>query len=234
VTGVVKDSKTDVLLSGSVVKSIGSDGITLEITTGADGTFRFMLKANTDYVFVASREGYLNGKERETTKGLEVSTDFNSTIYLASTAKPIELSNSNVFYDFDKWDLRPEAMVSLDRLIETLADNPNITIELMSHTDARASDEYNIDLSQKRAQAVVDYLIERGIPSDRLQAKGYGETMPKVVTARITEQYPFLREGTELTENFINGLTSVEQQEIGHQFNRRTEFRVLSTDYEAK
>jgi len=233
VTGVVKDSKTDDLLTGSVVKSIGSDGITLETTTVGDGTFRFMLKANTDYVFVASREGYLNGKERETTKGLEVSTDFNSTIYLASTAKPIELSNSNVFYDFARWDLRPEAMVSLDRLIETLADNPNITIELMSHTDARATDEFNMDLSQKRAQAVVDYLIERGIPSDRLQAKGYGETMPKVVTARIAEQYPILTEGTELTESFINNLSTVEQQEIGHQFNRRTEFRVLSTDYEA-
>lgn len=231
VEGVVKDSKTDDFLQGSVVKSIGSDGITLETTTGSDGGFKFMLKAGTDYVFVASHEGYLNGKERETTKGLDVSTDFTTTIYLASTEKPIELSNSNVFYDFGKWNLRPEAMVSLDKLIETLGDNPNITIELMSHTDSRASDEFNLELSQKRAQSVVDYLIERGIPADRLEAKGYGETMPKVVTARIAEQYPFLREGTELTESFINSLPTEDQQEIAHQLNRRTEFRVLSTDY---
>jgi peptidoglycan-associated lipoprotein len=234
VSGLVKDSKTDELLAGSVVKSIGSDGITIESTTGGDGSFKFMLKANTDYVFVASRTGYLNGKERETTKGLEVSTDFKTTIYLASIAKPIELSNSNVFYDFAKWDLRPEAMVSLDKLIETLLDNPNITIELMSHTDARASDEFNMELSQKRAQSVVDYLIERGIASGRLQAKGYGESMPKIADAKIAEQYPFLKNGTELTEAFINSLTSLEQQEIAHQFNRRTEFRVLSTDYQGQ
>lgn len=232
VSGLVRDSKTDELLSGSVIKSIGSDGITIESTTGDDGSFKFMLKANTDYVFVASHTGYLNGKERETTKGLEASTDFKTTIYLASIAKPIELSNSNVFYDFAKWDLRPEAMVSLDKLIETLTDNPNITIELMSHTDARASDEFNMELSQKRAQSVVDYLIERGIDPGRLQAKGYGETMPKVVTAKIAAQYPFLRDGTELTESFINSLPSLEQQEIAHQYNRRTEFRVLTTDYQ--
>jgi peptidoglycan-associated lipoprotein len=234
VSGVVRDSKTDELLTGSVVKSIGSDGITIETTTGEDGTFKFMLKANTDYVFVASRVGYLNGKERETTKGLETSTDFKTTIYLASIAKPIELSNSNVFYDFAKWDLRPEAMVSLDKLIEPLTDNPNITIELMSHTDSRASDEFNMELSQKRAQSVVDYLIERGIETGRLQAKGYGETMPKVVTAKITAQYPFLKDGAELTESYINSLSSLEQQEIAHQYNRRTEFRVLSTDYKGK
>jgi len=234
VSGLVRDSKTDELLSGSVVKSIGSDGITIETTTGGDGSFKFILKANTDYVFVASHTGYLNGKERETTKGLEASTDFKTTIYLASTAKPIELSNSNVFYDFAKWDLRPEAMVSLDKLIETLTDNPNITIELMSHTDSRASAEFNMDLSQKRAQSVVDYLIERGIDPGRLQAKGYGESMPKVVTAKMTAQYPFLKEGTELTESFINSLPTLEQQEIAHQFNRRTEFRVLSTDYQPR
>ncbi len=231
VLGAVKDEKTDEVLPNAIVKSIGSDGITLETTTDAGGSFKFMLKPNTDYVFVASHEGYLNGKERETTKGLDQSTDFKTTIYLSSIAKPIELSNSNVFYDFAKWDLRPEAMVSLDKLIETLNDNPNVTIELMSHTDSRGSDADNIELSQKRAQSVVDYLIDRGIASDRLSAKGYGETQPKVVDKRIKEQYSFLQEGTTLTESYINSLSTIERQEIAHQLNRRTEFRVLSTDY---
>jgi peptidoglycan-associated lipoprotein len=232
VIGEVRDDKTDELLVEATVKSIGSDGITVETTTSEDGSFRLMLKPNTDYVFVASRVGYLNGKERETTKGLNNSTDFRTTIYLSNIRETIELSNSNVFYDFARWDLRPEALVSLDRLIETLTDNPTITIELMSHTDVRGTNEDNIELSQKRAQSVVDYLIERGIDPARLSAKGYGEEMPKVVTKRLDGDYDFLNEGTELTETFINSLPSIEEQEIAHQLNRRTEFRVLRTDYQ--
>lgn len=230
VIGEVRDDKSDEILVGAVVKSIGSDGITVETTAGEDGAFRFMLNPNTDYVFVASREGYLNGKERETTKGQEQSNDFRTTIYLSNIRETIELSNSNVFYDFARWDLRPEAMVSLDKLIETLGDNPTITIELMSHTDNRGQDEDNIELSQKRAQSVVDYLIERGIDPTRLSARGYGENMPKVVTRRDSDAYNFLREDTELTESYINSLP-VSQQEVAHQLNRRTEFRVLRTDY---
>jgi len=230
VIGEVRDDKSDELLANTTVKSIGSDGITVETTTGGDGEFRFMLKPNTDYVFVASREGYLNGKERETTKGQEKSSDFRTTIYLSNILETIELSNSNVFYDFAKWDLRPEAMVSLDKLIETLNDNPTITIELMAHTDARDSEEFNIDLSQKRAQSVVDYLIERGIDPARLSAKGYGESMPKVVTKRISESYSYLPEGTLLDVDYIESLPLIRQEEA-HQLNRRTEFRVLRANY---
>jgi peptidoglycan-associated lipoprotein len=230
VIGEIRDNRTDELLVDATVKSIGSDGITVETTTDADGVFRFMLKPNTDYVFVASKDGYLNGKERETTKGQEKSTDFRTTIYLSNIRETIELSNSNVFYDFAKWDLRPEAMVSLDKLIETLNDNPTVTIELMANTDSRDSEEYNLQLSQKRAQSVVDYLIERGIDPARLSARGYGESRPKTVTARIHESYPFLPEGTVLTEQFINSLPASRQEEA-HQLNRRTEFRVLRTDY---
>lgn len=230
--GVVRDEKTDEVIPSSTVKLIGSDGLNIQSETGDDGTFRFMLQPNTDYVFIASKEGYLNGKGRETTKGQDQSRDFRATIYIASIAKPIELSNSNVFYDFAKWDLRPEAMVSLDKLVETLIDNPNITIELMSHTDSRDTEEFNLELSQKRAQSVVDYLIEKGIRTDRLSAKGYGESMPKVVTKRIAEEYNFLNENDVLTVAFIDRLPTVEQKEIAHQMNRRTEFRVLTTDYE--
>ena len=91
------------------------------------------------------------------------------TILLTAIDKPIELPN--ILYDFGKWDLRPESMVSLDKLVETLIDNPNVTIELMSHTDSRDTEEYNQDLSQKRAQVVVQYLIDKGIEPERLSAK---------------------------------------------------------------
>jgi len=152
------------------------------------------------------------------------------TILLTAIDKPIELPN--IFYDFNKWDLRPESMVSLDKLVETLTDNPNVTIELMSHTDSRDTEEFNYDLSQKRAQSVIQYLIEKGIEPGRLSAKGYGESSPKVVDTDIASQWPFLKNGTTLSESFINTLATEEQKEIAHQINRRTEFRVLRTDYE--
>jgi len=231
ITGLVKDEKTGIAIPGSVVQLIASDGSNLQAETGTGGDFKFALKPAVDYIFLASKKGYLNGKEKETTKGQEKSRDFMVTILLSAIDKPIELPN--IFYDFDKWDLRPESMVTLDKLVETLNDNPNVTIELMSHTDARNTEEYNMILSQKRAQSVVDYLVTKGIELERLTAKGYGKSSPKIVDAEIAAQYSFLKAGTQLTEQYINGLANDEQKEIAHQINRRTEFIVLRTDYES-
>jgi peptidoglycan-associated lipoprotein len=231
VTGLVKDEKNGTAIPGSSVQLIASDGSNLQAETGAGGDFKFNLKANVDYIFLASKKGYLNGKEKETTKGQDKSRDFMVTILLTAFDRPIELPN--ILYDFGKWDLRPESMVSLDKLVETLNDNPNVTIELMSHTDSRDTEEYNQELSQKRAQVVVQYLIDKGIEPDRLMAKGYGESTPKVVDDATAADNPFLKEGVTLTEAFINSLPNEEQKEIAHQINRRTEFRVLRTDYKS-
>lgn len=229
VTGLVKDEKTGTPIPSSTVQLIASDGSNLQAETGSGGDFKFALKPDVDYIFLASKKGYLNGKEKETTKGMEKSRDFMVTILLTAFDKPIELSN--IFYDFGKWDLRPESMVSLDKLVETLIDNETVTIELMSHTDSRDTEEYNQDLSQKRAQSVVQYLIEKGIEPERLLAKGYGESSPITVDSTTVQQSPFLKEGTTLTEQYINTLANDEQKEIAHQINRRTEFKVLRTDY---
>jgi peptidoglycan-associated lipoprotein len=229
ITGIVRDEKTNRVLPGASVKSIGSDGLTVEAITTGEGSFRFILNPNTDYVFVGSMPGFLNGRERETTKGLEKSTDFNTVIYLSPIDQVIELPN--IFYDYAKWDLRPESMVSLDKLVETLNDNPGITIELMSHTDSRGSAEDNIVLSQKRAQSVVDYLVTKGIDITRLTARGYGESTPKKVDEKTIQDFDFLPKDQILTEEYINSLPGVEKQEKAHQVNRRTEFRVIRTDY---
>lgn len=231
VTGLVKDEKTGAAIPSSTVQLIASDGSNLQAETGQGGDFKFTLKPDVDYIFLASKKGFLNGKEKETTKGQDKSRDFMVTILLTAIDKPIELPN--IFYDFGKWDLRPESMVSLDKLVETLNDNPNVTIELMSHTDSRDTEEYNLELSQKRAQTVVQYLIDKGIDPERLLAKGYGESSPKVVDAAIAAQSPFLKSGVTLTEQYINSLANDEQKEIAHQINRRTEFKVLKTDYES-
>ena len=204
ITGLVKDEKTGQPVPAATVQLIASDGANMQAETGSAGDFKFSLRPEVDYIFLASAKGYLNGKEKETTRGQDKSREFMATIVLTPIDRPIELPN--IFYDFGKWDLRPESMVSLDKLVETLNDNPNITIELMSHTDSRDTEEYNLDLSQKRAQSVVEYLIAKGIERERLTARGYGEASPKVVDALIVQESPFLRPGATLTEQYINAL----------------------------
>lgn len=228
--GKVINERTSLALGGADVRLIGSDGTSLEYKTDSTGNFSFKLKAETDYLLVAFKKGFLNGKLRETTMGLETSRDFNATLVLAPYEKPIELPN--ILYDLAKWDLRPESMVALDALVETLEDNPNITIELMSHTDVRPFRAMtNLELSQNRAQSVVNYLISKGIASDRLKARGYGPDIPRAVDEKIAAQYNFLKVGDTLMKPFIDQLSSDQDKEIAHQLNRRTEFRVLRNDY---
>lgn len=93
----------------------------------------------------------------------------------------------NIFYDFDKATLRPESKKALDEMIKMLNDNPNVTIELGAHTDRKGSEQYNERLAQRRAQSVVDYLIAGGIAQDRLEAKGYGESVPKAINKRMAK-----------------------------------------------
>jgi peptidoglycan-associated lipoprotein len=148
--------------------------------------------------------------------------------YLPSISKPVLIED--IFYDFNKATLRPESKTALEELIAMLNDNPNVTIELSAHTDRIGSDTYNNSLSQRRAQAVVDYLIAGGIAADRLTAKGYGKTAPATVSKSAAARYDFLPEGQILDETFIKTLQPVQQAEAD-QINRRTEFKVLSTDY---
>ncbi len=227
--GKVLDANTNKPIKGAKVRIVGSDGTDLDITTLDDGSFKYKLNPHTDYIYLAKKEGYLNQKGKITTTELADSKTFTDEIRLANISDPVEVEN--IFYDFGKWELRPESKKELNKLIDILHANPNITIELSSHTDMVGDSLSNIILSQRRAQSVIDYLIEKGIAKDRLTAKGYGKNIPKTITPRLAQQYPFLPEGTVLTENFINSLKDNEQKEIANQLNRRTEFRVTSTNY---
>ncbi|MEF8983241.1 MAG: OmpA family protein, partial [Bacteroidales bacterium] len=230
IEGVVKNKKSEEPIQNAQVKLVGSDGMTMSSKTNEDGGFKFMLRPETDYVFVASKEKYLTNKENVSTTGLEESKVFEPELLLSSIEEPIELPN--IFYDYDDWSLRSESKEALNQLVETLNDNPRVIIELRAHTDFRGEHAYNIELSTKRAQSVVNYLIDHGIDTERLRAKGYAATQPKVVDQNIAEEYDFLEEGTELTEEFIKNLETEDQREIAHQINRRTEFKVIATDYE--
>jgi peptidoglycan-associated lipoprotein len=230
VSGEIYDKETGQRLDGARIRIIGTDGTNLKMRAD-DGKFQMKLNPETEYVFAAFRDGYLNDKGRESTIDLDDSRDFRVDLYLTPTDAPIKVDNIN--YAFGSWELQPESVHSLDSLVGILQLNPTITIELMAHTDFVGSEQFNFDLSQKRAQAVVDYLIQKGINPDRLTAKGYGETWPKKVDRNLAKQYDFLKRNDELTEEFISKLPP-EQQEIAKAINRRTEFRVLSTDFHEK
>ena len=148
---------------------------------------------------------------------------------LASISKPVVIDN--IFYDFDKATLRPESKAGLDEMAQVLRDNPNVTIEMASHTDRKGSEEYNIDLSSRRARSVIDYLISVGISPERLQSQGYGKSRPKTITKKLAREYPQFKEGDVLTEEYILALPEADR-EVADQINRRTEFQVLSIDYQ--
>jgi peptidoglycan-associated lipoprotein len=231
-TGKVLNQKTEDIIAGANVTLIGSDGTNISKKTENDGTFTFKLGPNADYRIVVKRGGFLNAKGKESTKGLTTSKEFRMDIFMSPDDSRIDLPG--IMYDFGKWNLRPESLVALEELVEILNDNPNITIEIGSHTDYRGSDQANLELSAKRAQSVVDFLITYGIDKERLSSKGYGETMPKEIDKATAKKYDFLKEGDVLTPAFIDALPSEEQREICHQINRRTDFGLTGRDYVPK
>ncbi len=215
-------------LQAAEVYIIGNDGTNTKMNVKSDGSFSYQVTPGVDYLFLATCKGYLNHKEELSVKSSEESEEYTLQFALPSISAPVVVDN--VFYDFDKADLRQESTAALDKLVTLLNDNPNITIELSSHCDFRGPDAYNKRLSQARAESCVNYLIAHGIAKERLTPVGYGEEKPKKVRKKLTEKIPWLKEGDILTEEFIKKLDE-EKQEVCNQLNRRTEFIVLRTTY---
>ena len=215
-------------LPAAQVFMVGNDGTNLRLGVRGDGSFVQEVRPGVDYVLLATCNGYLNHAEQISVVHTEESEEHTLQFPLASITAPVLIDN--IFYDFDRATLRPESMTALDSLVLLLQENPNVTIELSAHCDYKGSSEYNKRLSQRRAESVVNYLIEHGIQKDRLTPVGYGKEVPKTVRKKLTERYPFLKEGDVLTQEFIEQLKP-EEQEPCNQLNRRTEFRVLRTTY---
>ncbi|MDA3881389.1 MAG: OmpA family protein [Prolixibacteraceae bacterium] len=226
--GEIINSETDIRVEDAYMRLIGTDGTMLKVRS-QDGKFQYRLNPETEYILAAFKEGFLNAKQIVNTESLPDSKTFDIKLQLTPTDVPVRVDNIN--YEFGKAELLPEAKNALDSLVNLLSINPTIVIEIMSHTDYVGSVMFNSELSQRRAQGVVNYLIQRGVNPKRLVAKGYGETWAKMVTRKIARQYDFLNQGDELTEDFILKLETEEQQEIAKAINRRTEFRVLSNDF---
>lgn len=215
-------------IEDATVRIVGRDGLNEKVFAKKDGSYQVELERDISYVMMASARGYLNQNFELKTGPEEKNETYIVDFFLSPINQPVVIEN--IFYDFDRATLRPESKEALDEMIKMLNDNPHVTIELGAHTDRKGSEEYNERLAQRRAQSVVDYLIAGGISTDRLEAKGYGKSVPKTINKKMEREYDFLEEGDELTEAFILELTP-EQQEIADQINRRTEFKVLRTNY---
>ncbi len=213
--GTVSSNDTPVSLLDSARVRILDDATgepIAEVTTGQAGTFgKYPLQEGKDYTILAERKGYLTRREPFTMQGKSIpqifltkpqtDTTFNVAILLDKGTLNKTFVLENIYYDFDKFNIRPDAAEELDKLVTILKDNPTLKIELGSHTDAQGTDAYNIRLSQNRAQSAVDYIISKGIDASRITAKGYGETQLVIKNAKNDEE---------------------------HQRNRRTEFKILA------
>jgi len=226
--GKITDTNGDAIVDG-VLRLIGNDGTNQKLQVRKDGTFHLKLNKEVKYVMLATSRGYLNQKEQLTTEGLKDSRTFTQNFTLAPLSKPVKMDN--VFYEFGKWELTPESKISLNDLVKLLNDNPNITIELSAHTDMVGDSLANKELSEKRAQSCVNYLIESGIERERLTPVGYGENKPVVADQALHKKYPYIPIEQVLNEDFIQKLESPQQRDVCNQINRRTEFKVLKTTY---
>lgn len=229
VSGFVRDEKTKAKIANAEIRLIGSNGAIIKKKSETKEEYQFRLQEDTEYFITVSKQGYFSKKSQTfSTKGLKQSKNFHEDILLASFARPVEIPN--IFFEFGKADLSKTSTAALDELIKIMDDNPTIVVELRAHTDSKGTEEVNQILSQRRAQAVVDYLIRYGVDEARMKARGYGKSQPRIVSTEIVSQYTFLKEGQVLTEEFIKNLTPV-QQEICNGLNRRTEIQVISDRY---
>ena len=227
VEGAVVDNNGTPIADASI-RLVGNNGTNSKLQVRRDGTYKIKLQRDTKYVMLGTARGFLNQKQELNTLGLKDSKTYTQDFTLSPVSKPVTMDN--IFYEFGKWDLTPASEAGLSSLVKLLNDNPNITIELSAHTDYVGNDAANKELSAKRAQSVVNYLISHGIERERLTPVGYGEEKPVVADAALNKKYRFIPVDQELTEEFITGLTA-EQQEICNQINRRTELKVLRTTY---
>ncbi len=228
IEGVMTDVGINKSIEGGDVTLIGSDGSLQTTQTKVDGSYSFKLAQYTDYIVIGSFEGFLKQKVKVSTANISDDTTFKQNLGLITMNRPVEIPN--IFYDFGKWTLNESSKTALEELGKLLEDNPNITIELGAHTDMVGDANANLILSKRRAQAVVDYLTQKGYDLDRLVAKGYGESMPVVVNEEIAKLDTAFTVGIALSPEFIETL-SKDTQEKANQINRRTELKILSTDY---
>lgn len=239
--GYVYDIETEEILANANLKfkDIDFKFEDFTIQTDENGYYYRELDQNQEIFIKASMSGYFADANSVSTKPITSTTTLIQDFYLRPIPKE-EIEIEGIEYDFDKATLRPESKEILDKLYDFLNINSNLVVEINSHTDNRGSDSYNMNLSKRRAQSCVDYLISKGIPKERMTAKGYGESQPNYLKGANgkpvigNDGKPVIgNDGKRiyLTKEYIDAEPSEEVQEEYHQRNRRTSFKVVGEGF---
>jgi len=203
-TGVVYDKSNNAKLPNAMLSLAKADGTVLNVQTDVNGTFNYDLDTSSSYTLICERTGFQNSTTSLSTIGFTSSTTITRDFYLEQIILNKEIVLENIYYDFDKSNIRPDAEKKLDKVVTILKNNPTMWIELGSHTDSRGGSHYNLLLSQRRANAAVQYIASKGINKNRITAKGYGDT------------------------RLVNACTvNVKCSEKEYQADRRTEFHIV-------
>jgi len=222
------DKKSNAPIVDANLIMTDTNGKYYKIKSDEKGYVRLSWNNRSSVSFILQKKGYLKKSFQLDTQESVDDMNYSKSIALDRIDNVIEIPN--IFYAFGKANLTDSSKESLKELVTVLNDNPNITIEIGAHTDMVGDAEDNTGLSYARAKSVIDFLIQNNICANRLTPKGYGESMPKTVSKEDENKYHFLRQGQKLTPVFVESLSG-SQLEIVNQLNRRTEFRVLRTDY---
>lgn len=227
VRGSVSDRYGEAV-TDATIRIVNDKGLNIKTRADKNGQYTVKVEKDADYVLLGTCRSYLNSSARFYALNKETDTTYIQDFVLTPLHRAIRIEN--IFFDFDKWELKPESYPALAELIKILQDNPHIVVEIGAHTDRIGTDQVNDYISGKRAEAVVEYLAQQGIEKARLESHGYGKNQPALVDSYMQNKYRFLTEGTNLTEGFIQTLPA-DQQAIADQINRRCEFKVLKTTY---
>ncbi len=222
--GQVYSRKDEEPITDAYLRLIGTDGTNVKLNIRNDGTFGAKLAPQTEYVFMVASKGYFNYKHKLSTVGLGDNKDFEFEVGMMPMEDAIILKN--IHFNKDDFELNTDSKQELNRLAAILGMNKEIILEIVAHASGEGSGSQAVVLSQKRAQAVMDYLMGKGITTERLSAKGVGDTEPMVVSKRQARKHKFLDEGDELSQRFIRSIRGNSNKEAAHSINRRIEFRI--------
>lgn len=223
-SGTVRLSGNEALPRNAVVKIVGTDGTNTKINIDPSGSFSMLLKPDTEYSLLVSVPGYLNHSERISTLGIKESKQYSLDITLTSVGAPMILSALQ--FDTGSAAIKSEAEKELSQIIDILNNNPDLKIEISAHTEASGNQDTDLQLSKQRADAVYQYLTDKGIDGNRLSSRGAGSSEPLKVDAQTASKHAFLRENDVLTEQFIQRLNRADQRNAV-KLNNRVEFTII-------
>lgn len=229
------DAKIDLFLLEN-----GQPELVKSMNSAPNSPFTTGLALGKAYQIVATAEGYQSTTAELNTLDLTESVTLEKMLALAplpppppkeeyiTITKETPFTLENIYYDYNSAAIRLDAEQDLRLLQEIMQENPTMVIELSSHTDSRGKAAYNLNLSQQRAESARQWLVNQGIAPERIVAKGYGETTPKTVNAKIESKHAFLKYGESLDDAYISSLIDEDLMEIAHQVNRRTEVKIIA------